>query len=250
MRISIITVTYNAERFLERTLASIDQQTRRADLEHVIVDGGSTDGTPGIIQRHAGAVDRWVSGPDAGIYDAMNKGMELATGDFVWFVNAGDTLYDPTAAARVLDALSGGADVAWGDTMLVDEAGGESGLRSRETPHALPHVLTWRSLARGLAVGHQSIVVRRSLAPPYNHRRHYYSADVDWMIRVLKAARTTVAVAGPLTRFLLGGFSKQHHLKSLLDRFAVLRSHFGLPLTLWNHAAILGRAVRFRMRPR
>lgn len=248
MRISVITVTYNAERFLERTLESIRCQTHRDSLEHVIVDGGSTDDTLDIIRRRADAVDCWVSGPDAGIYDAMNKGMDLATGDFIWFVNAGDELYDPTAAAKVLDVLSYGADIAWGDTMLVDEAGRELGLRSHETPHRLPKVLTWRSLARGLAVGHQSIVVRRSLAPRYDHRRHYYSADVDWMIRALRVARTTAAAEGPLTRFLIGGFSTRHHRQSLLDRFHVLRRQFGLLPTLWNHAAIVGRAVHFRLR--
>ncbi|MGB3619069.1 MAG: glycosyltransferase, partial [Catalinimonas sp.] len=111
----------------------------------------------------------------------------------------------------------------------------------------LPRVLTWRSLARGLAVGHQSIVVRRASAPHYDHRRHYYSADVEWMVAVLKAARATAPVEGPLTRFLLGGFSKQHHRRSLIDRFQALRRHFGLLPTLWNHASIVARAVRFRL---
>ncbi|SDK15155.1 Glycosyl transferase family 2 [Catalinimonas alkaloidigena] len=247
MRLSIITVTYNAERYLERTLQSINRQTRRDAIEHLIIDGRSQDRTLAIIEGYRESIDYISSEPDQGLYDAMNKGIQHASGDFVWFVNAGDELYDHTAAARVLQALETGADIAYGETMLVDEAGQALGLRSQLTPHLLPAQLTWRTLQRGLAVSHQSFIVRRSMAPLYEHQRHFYSADVDWMIKCLKASRHTALAQGILTRFLLGGFSQKNHAKSLLDRFAVLRRHFGLGLTLWNHARIVGRAALFRL---
>ena len=89
-RVSIITVTYNAEPLLERTLQSVLAQ-RYADKEIVVVDGQSSDGTVAVIKRHAAAIQSWVSEPDRGIYDAMNKGVRMATGDWILFMNAGDT---------------------------------------------------------------------------------------------------------------------------------------------------------------
>ncbi|CAN5404494.1 hypothetical protein BH09BAC4_BH09BAC4_38480 [soil metagenome] len=89
--VSIITITYNAERFLERTIQSVVAQ-QATDFEYVIIDGASTDGTLDIIKRYEKHITTWISEPDRGLYDAMNKGLHRARGQYVWFMNAGDKL--------------------------------------------------------------------------------------------------------------------------------------------------------------
>ena len=90
-KISIITITFNSEEHLEQTIESVAAQTYPS-IEYIIVDGGSTDGTLDIIKRHEEDIDRWISEPDDGIADAFNKGIALATGDFVYFLNSDDYL--------------------------------------------------------------------------------------------------------------------------------------------------------------
>ena len=111
-KVSVITITYNAGRFLKNTIESIITQTNK-EFEYLIIDGGSKDDTTDIIcqydnlhfssfeeaqQRKAACTDKilWISEADKGLYDAMNKGLHLAKGDFVWFINAGDKIYDKT----------------------------------------------------------------------------------------------------------------------------------------------------------
>lgn len=244
-RLSLITVTYNAEAVLERTLKSVQRQTAGDDVELLVVDGASTDGTLGIVRRYEHLVTRWVSSPDRGIYDAMNKGLALATGEYVWFLNAGDELYDESTLARFLGKIQENADVYYGDALFVNEDGSAIGLRSAVTPHCLPERVTWRDFDRGMVICHQSFVMRRSLAPTYD-LSHPFSADIDWEIRCLKAARKVLNLGVPLSRYLVGGFSVKNQCASLLDRFAILRNHFGLLPTLVNHVRIAFRAAKKR----
>ena len=88
---SIITVAFNAGKVLEQTILSVANQTC-PHIEYIIVDGNSSDNTKDIIKQYESAVSQWISEPDTGLYDAMNKGLCMATGDYVWFLNAGDTL--------------------------------------------------------------------------------------------------------------------------------------------------------------
>lgn len=90
-KISIITVTYNAEKVLAKTLDSIRKQEYN-NIESIIVDGASNDRTVDIIKEYSDVVTNWISESDKGLYDAMNKGLDMATGDYVWFLNAGDTI--------------------------------------------------------------------------------------------------------------------------------------------------------------
>ena len=116
-KISIITVVYNAKDDLDLTLKSIKSQTSKAEV--IVVDGGSTDGTAGVIEQHADIISRFVSEKDHGIYDAMNKGIALATGEWIYFLNAGDVFYDP----HVLEIMQressvGDSDIIYGDVVI------------------------------------------------------------------------------------------------------------------------------------
>ena len=247
--VSIITITYNAGRFLERTIQSVLAYST-PELEYIIIDGGSTDGTLDIIRHYELSITRWISEPDGGLYDAMNKGLHQAKGKYVWFMNAGDELHDAQTLARLLERINTtSADVYYSDTLFVSDNGSRQsgpavGLRSQVTPHTLPHTLTWRDMALGMKVCHQAFVVRRAIAPDYLTIN--LSADLDWEIRCLKAAQRIEYVPFVLCRYLLGGLSVQQHRRSLTDRFWVLANHFGLIQTILNHGAISWRAWRFK----
>ncbi|GAB3712613.1 glycosyltransferase family 2 protein [Spirosoma flavus] len=241
--ISIITITYNAERFLERTIQSLAEQ-HVTDFEYIIVDGASTDGTLAIIRKYEQYVTRWISEPDKGLYDAMNKGQRMATGEYVWFMNAGDELHDAQTLPNLLVQINATkADVYYSDALFIRNDGTPVGLRSEVTPHTLPHQLTWRDMALGMKVCHQAFVAKRAIAP--NYPTNNLSADLDWEIRCLKSAKTIQYLPFVLCKYLVGGLSVQQHRRSLTDRFKVLTNHFGLLTTLWNHGRILWRANRF-----
>ena len=244
--VSIITITYNAERFLERTVQSVVAQ-QATDYEYIVIDGASTDGTLDIIRKYEHHITRWISEPDGGLYDAMNKGLHRARGQYVWFMNAGDELHHPQTLPHLLERIATTqADVYYSDALFVQENGTAIGLRSNVTPHALPHTLSWCDMALGMKVCHQAFVAKRTIAPDYPTNN--LSADLDWEIRCLKAARTIEYLPFVLCRYLIGGLSVQQHRRSLLDRFRVLVTHFGLAATLLNHGKIVWRAWQFKRR--
>jgi glycosyltransferase involved in cell wall biosynthesis len=247
-KVSVITITWNAAAVLEPTIGSVLTQTF-TDYEYIIIDGGSTDGTLDIIRRYEAELGYWISEPDKGLYDAMNKGLRAAKGEYVWFMNAGDQLYDLHTLAQVFEESEPGADVYYGDALYYGEHGDDIGLRSRVTPHKLPEHLTWKSLRYGMVVCHQSFVARRSIAPPYD-LSHPYSADIDWEIRCLRNAGKIVNTHTVLCRYLTGGFSVKNHRESLLDRYRILRKHYGTLPNLLNHFWITARGGLFALRPR
>ena len=246
--VSIITITYNAERFLERTIQSILAQPA-TDFEYIVIDGASTDKTLDIIRRYEKYITDWVSEPDRGLYDAMNKGLHRATGQYVWFMNAGDELHDSETLARLLNRIDQTkADVYYSDALFVRDDGSQRsgtpvGLRSKVTPHTLPKMLTWHDMALGMKVCHQAFVPKRAIAPDY--LTDNLSADLDWEIRCLKKAKTVQFLPFVLCNYLMGGLSVQQHRRSLLDRFKILATHFGLIRTVKNHIRILLRAGGF-----
>lgn len=127
MKVSVITPVYNCERFLEAALRSVaEQRGCGAEIEHIVIDGASTDGSLEIIRRHEGEIDRFVSEPDKGPADAINKGLRLATGDFIGWLNA-DDLYAPDAVSRLLEtaARKPGRALYFGRCTIIDEEGRE-----------------------------------------------------------------------------------------------------------------------------
>lgn len=232
---------------MERTLQSVANQTNRA-FEYLIIDGKSKDKTLDLVKKYQSVVTHCWSEPDKGIYDAMNKGMQKAQGEFVWFMNAGDEIHDHQAVERLVQAIkSTPADVYYSDALFVNENGEAIGLRSEVTPHRLPAKLTWKSMQLGMVVCHQAFVTRRSIAPFYD-LHHHYSADIDWEIKCLKEAHGTVQISPPLAKYLMGGFSVKNLRKSLWDRFVILNRHFGLLMTLWNHIRIIMRGALFSIK--
>lgn len=241
--ISIITICRNDMSGLKKTIQSITYTKR---IEHIIVDGNSNDGTKDYLESLNTAQSSWTSEKDNGIYDAMNKGLSAATGDYVIFMNSGDRFHTIDTIPLILEILMRTRpDILYGDAMYVDDQGEHLGLRSNITTRKLPKTLSWKDMKRGMLVCHQSFIVRRTLAP--NYILNNLSADIDWQIKCLKSAIIIRLFEDPICQYLIGGTSQVHHLKSLIDRFKVLTIHFGLVKTLWYHILIFIRAFRFRL---
>jgi len=242
--ISIITITYNAQDFLERTLQSIRVQTS-SDFEYVLIDGGSKDGTMGIVEANKDLFAVIVSEKDEGLYDAMNKGLEKATGEYVWFMNAGDEIAEIDAIEKLEMLILKNPDVIYADTLMVDDSSKIIGLRTEITPHKIPENLTWHDYKMGMIICHQSFIAKKSIAPPYIENN--LSADIDWEIRCLKASKSNMPYLGILAKYLEGGTSHQQLFKSWKDRYWVLRTHFGFFPNLMNHFRIILRANIFNI---
>ncbi len=235
-RVSIITVTFNAERHIERTLRSIERQDY-PNVECIVVDGKSTDSTMDIVRRFSSFVTKCVSEPDNGLYFAMNKGLAMAEGDYVLFINAGDELSTEHTLSDIF-AVASDADVYYGDTLIVDEEGNAIGPRRLRPPKCL----TWKSFRMGMLVCHQSFVARRSLCADYD-TRYRLSADFDWCIRVMKRSTHLVDTGIVIAHFMQGGMTKQHQKQGLRERFQIMVHHYGLLRTLWSHLLITLRAL-------
>ena len=250
IRISIVTITYNAARTLQRTLDSIRNQTY-PHIEHLIVDGASKDDTFIIAQQYKATSPHEViiqSEPDKGLYDAMNKGLQKASGDYIVFLNAGDSLYAPDTIQTVVQCAEGGAAVIYGDTAITDGDGRFLHLRR----HRPPKVLTWRSFKKGMLVCHQAFYARLDIARQFPYDLKYrHSADVDWCIRVMKEAEhrglPLVNANVIVANFEEGGDTTQHHQDSLWERFYVMATHYGYIQTVLLHAWFVLRSVLMKL---
>ena len=237
-KFSIITVTYNAGKVLEDTIQSVITQTYK-NVEYIIADGKSTDGTMDIVNRYREHIHTIVSEPDKGLYDAMNKGIALATGDYLCFLNAGDELHEDDTLQLIVHSLNGEKelpDVIYGETAIVDEEGHFLRMRRLSTPEHL----TWKSFQHGMLVCHQAFMPRRDLAVKYN-LKYRFSADFDWCIRIMKKSRVLHNTHLTIIDYLNEGMTTRNHKASLKERFHIMCHHYGTASTIMRH---MGFAVR------
>ena len=230
-KLSVITVVYNNVQDIEHTMFSILNQTY-PDIEYIIVDGLSTDGTLEVIKRYQNRITKLISEKDEGIYDAMNKGLAAATGDYVLFMNSGDEFYATETVAGVFSTANE-ADIYYGETEMIDDKGKSLGRRR----HKAPENFTWWSFKYGMSVSHQAIYIRRALTEPFDPKYHL-SADIDWIIRSAKKAKRIVNVNQYVAKYQVGGMSKTKHRQSLTERFQIMKRYYGLVPTVFNHAVI------------
>lgn len=238
-KFSVITVTYNAAAVLEDTIQSVITQTYH-HVEYIIVDGGSTDGTLDIVAQYRDRIATIVSEPDKGLYDAMNKGMRLATGDYLCFLNAGDSFHEDDTLQSIAHSLTGSTlpDVIYGQTELVDSEGHFVRMRRLSAPEHLD----WKSFKQGMLVCHQAFFAKRALAEPYD-LRYRFSADFDWCIRVMKRAQTLHNTHLTLIDYLEEGMTTRNRRASLRERFRIMVKHYGWVSTVLHHAWFVVRAV-------
>ena len=235
MKISIITITYNSAATLPRALESVRSQTY-GDIEHIIVDGASTDGTKELIINYQLSIInyqspkvRWISEPDNGIYNALNKGIAMATGDVIGFLHSDDVLYSPDSIGQIAAAFeSSGADVVYGDL---------------EYRHGDKVVRRWRSnafrrgdLKYGWMPPHPTVYVRREVyrqVGPYDEWFRI-SADYDMILRIFTAGYKTRYIPQVLVAMETGGASnrdaKARLSKTQEDYFVLKKNHVGAGL--------------------
>lgn len=239
-KISIITICYNAEETIKTTLQSVATQTY-SNIEYVIIDGASTDNTLQLVSEYTPFAQVY-SEPDKGLYDAMNKGIDRATGEYLWFLNAGDTFRAPDIVERISEQISlfsthnsdSTPGIVYGDTMIVDGLGTDLHLR-RLRP---PSVLTAQSFQEGMLVCHQAFIVRRDYAVKYD-LQYRFSADFDWCIRILKKGAIPLNLGFILVNYLSEGLTTQNHRASLCERFRIMAKHYGLWIAVRQHLKFL-----------
>lgn len=238
-RFSIITVTYNAQKVLEDTIQSVISQTYH-QVEYIIIDGASKDNTLTIIEKYRSRISQVVSEPDKGLYDAMNKGISLATGDYICFLNAGDSFHGDHTLQRMVHSIHSNEwpDILYGETALVDAE--RHFLRMRRL--SAPEVLSWKSFKQGMLVCHQAFFAKRTLVEPY-HLEYRFSADFDWCIRVMKKARTLHNTHLTLIDYLDEGMTTQNRKASLKERFRIMTKHYGLLSTTAQHIWFIVRLL-------
>lgn len=233
--ISIITVCYNAEREIVATLESVKQQTF-TEYEYIIIDGASKDSTLSVISKSGVEPTHLVSERDKGIYDAMNKALALAHGEYLMFLNAGDSLYSETTLQQIAEVAKQKPDVIYGDTAIVDAD--RNYLRPRKLRP--PKTLTRNSFKNGMLVCHQAFLPKRELAMPYD-MQYRFSADFDWCVKILSASKKCTQIDGYIVNYLQEGATTRNHLKSLRERFRIMAKHYGFFVTLFKHICFLFR---------
>lgn len=253
LKITVATVTYNAATLIARTIASVEAQDYPY-VEHLVIDGNSTDDTLTQIHHYQernsiAAVQHEVaclSEPDEGLYDAMNKALREASGDYILFLNAGDTLHDEHTLSHIAACASEDVRpaVIYGETDLYDTQG--HFVRHRRL--SPPPKLNWRSFKQGMLVCHQAFCARLDIAreQPYD-LRYRFSADFDWCIRIMRQAareRLPLVSVGEVIAHYLDdeGTTKKNHKASLRERFRIMSSHYGFLPTAFRHLWFVARA--------
>ena len=228
-KFSVITVCYNAEATIEDTIQSVISQTYH-HVEYIIVDGASKDRTMDIVNRYREHIAIVVSERDKGLYDAMNKGIGLATGDYLCFLNAGDSFHEDDTLQQMVHSIHTPQlpDVLYGETELVDHEG--HFLRMRRL--SAPEVLTWKSFRQGMLVCHQAFFPRRDLVMPYD-LRYRFSADFDWCIKIMKKSKVLHNTHLTLIDYLAEGMTTRNHKASLKERFRIMARTSTLAFHLW-----------------
>lgn len=255
MKISVITVCYNSAKTIADTLDAVAMQTH-TDIEHLVIDGASNDGTVETVLSHANPQIRLISEPDKGIYDAMNKGFTQATGEVVGFLNSDDFYADAAVLAKIANAFQDPAvDACYADLVYVTQD------NSRVVRYWKSKPFTKGDFAKGWCPAHPTFYVRKSVIERlgYFDQSYKLAADVEFMMRYLERGQVRAAyIPHVLVRMRLGGATNQSW-KNIVQQnkeiFAALRKN-GVPFSrmlfasnkvvsrLWQFAA--GRVRRYR----
>jgi len=212
--ISVITVVLdNAKGFRQTAQSIINLQY--PSIEFIVIDGGSTDGTVEVIKSHAEHITYWISEPDKGIYDAMNKGLAKATGEWINFMNAGDVFFDRNVLSTVFTQDVGDAQVLYGDSIA-----------------RYPSFQTWRKalppedLWKGMICCHQAIFLQTNLIKNEGFKPGlYFSADYEMIVRLYISGKKFRYIPGTIAVFDTRGSSNLNMVKSARSNLEILSAY-------------------------
>ncbi len=220
MKVSIITVTYNSQKYLSHCFASVQSQTYK-NIEHIVVDGNSSDDTISIIKNHLSANTKWISEPDNGMYDAINKGMSMATGDIVGILNSDDMLVGDDVIEKIVQTfIKEKVDSVYGNLVYVDQ----------EVTDRVFRVWKGKKYDRNLfemgwMPGHPTFYIKRDLISQFGgYENHYFTAaDYEFMARYLYKNKVSSFYLNKLiVKMRRGGASN----KNLNDRIRANRRDY------------------------
>lgn len=225
---SIITVCYNAEDVLEDTILSVINQNFR-HFQYIIIDGNSSDGSLRIIQKYKDKIDDFIREPDAGIYDAMNKGLSLAKGQFVNFLNAGDRFILNTTLNEIANSINiNETKIISGDFVLIDDSNSKQRLiKTRD--------IAFKNLRKDFYACHQSIFIDRKIANKYDVS-YKIKADYKWVIEALYQTtnQQVLKLDIPIVLYSKEGFSNNLFIKNLQELIRIHYEFFGIQQVIKN----------------
>lgn len=217
LKISVITVVYNSVQYIEQTIKSVLEQNY-PNLEYIIIDGGSFDGTQDIIRQYEKYITYWCSEPDNGIYDAMNKGIDRATGELVAFLNSGDKYLPDTLNRLVESYIKDVADVVYGDCIIYNHDGKQT-YEKKDAPID--------ELRYHMILCHQAVFVKKKMFELYGKYSGSYKIadDYEWFLRVYKQGASFKYVSYPICYYLNGGLSQQQERLCARDSINIALSY-------------------------
>ncbi|MBS1680088.1 MAG: glycosyltransferase [Bacteroidetes bacterium] len=222
MKISLITVAFNSAATIGDTINSVRSQDYK-DIEYIVVDGNSTDGTLDIIRQNEGRIDKWISEPDRGIYDAMNKALKMATGEVVGILNSDDFYASHTIVSQVANEfVDHSVDAVFGNLVFVDPKNLSKVLRTYSASHWNPKKFAW-----GFMPPHPTFFVRRKYYDQLGLFKTDYqiAADYELLIRFLLVNRLKYKYI-PLTMVTMrkGGVSSKNFMSNVVLNREIVRA--------------------------
>jgi glycosyltransferase involved in cell wall biosynthesis len=230
-KVTVVTVTYNAEEFLERTIKSVIEQDYE-NIEYIIIDGGSTDRTVEIIRKYEKYISYWISEPDEGIYDAMNKGIDVATGEWINFMNAGDSFSDNNVISKIF-FLKNLNSIIYGDYYLVSESGNCSYQNAKLLYEIQKHMIS----------PHQSFFIEISLMKKDRFSKEYkIASDYDFLLKCYKAGIKFMYLKLPISKYLVGGYSESNKVQLNLE-YMYIQSKYLSNIEKINNLAVYKKFI-------
>ena len=222
--LSIVTVVKNGDIILEKTILNVINQSY-TQIEYIIIDGGSTDNTLAIIKKYDASINYWISEPDKGIYDAMNKGIKKATGDWINFMNAGDEFYDLNTCKKIAENISNNDfDIIYGDFAA------KNNVFNSEILIKAKHL---NSIWKGNMFSHQSCFIKSGiLRNNLFNLKYSIVADYDQIISIYLQNHSFFYLAIPIARTLTGGVSYSN-LNTYIEQIKVVHSRKPYTLRLY-----------------
>lgn len=227
-KVTVVTVTYNAEKYLEQTIKSVIEQDY-PNIEYIIIDGASTDGTIDIIKKYEKHINYWVSEPDNGIYDAMNKGIDASTGEWINFMNAGDSLNDFKIISNMIQSIDNDTNIFYGGTNFINELGD---VVFYEPAYPI------ETLKTKFPFTHQALFLKYNLVCNNLFNLNYrYASDVDQFFRIYYSNYIKIKVLDyPVVNYLNGGFWQQNKGKAHIEVLHIVSKYFSIE-QIYNHTS-------------
>ncbi len=231
--VTIVTVVLNNNKCLEQTIQSVASQTYE-NVEHIIIDGGSTDGTLDVIRRYQSGIACWISEPDHGIYDAMNKGIDRARGEWINFLGAGDCFYEKTTLETIFSMAWEETDIIYGDARVVYPDGFVR-IKRAGKPETL-----WR----GMSISHQSVFAKTSLMRQYRFNpKNRIASDYEFVYKSFRNYARFAYINHVIASYLSGGMSDTNRVKAVCESWVIAKREAPSWKVDACYALLMARAV-------